>query len=360
MDWKPHIPIEMTQDAADIHPRYRIEAVPALYLERTAGRRGKDFENKMLVGVILNYASPRVSNGVYTRGATGAQAVNANGKRPQANTTPSFNKIMHLGDVFPNTSSCFSVVFGTRADLGTLARGSIHSHSVSLGDVVGFYEPRPSDKVMGGPRSGQLVLDNFTVMVFLGRNVYYPRIPMRMADAEYQMVHFREYGVRLSFSLGGFLVAKQVPCTNVTCDRQLSTCRGCLGVGLKRNCVYSVEVEVEEQNEYNEEDGVACFNFRSWRFTNLVAPGVTVWAGGTNNVLFSKDIPIRDALRDMANLVNNSGGWTVTGWHRRGILDGDNEDARMSMTTKGHLVSVAPTNLRGDDAARFELLRVKN
>ena len=48
----------------------------------------------------------------------------------------------------------------------------------------------------------------------------------------------------------------------------------------------------------------------------------------------------------MVTHINNNGGWTIAGWHRRGVLiqDGD-DDFQLNADTAGHLVLLEPTNL---------------
>ena len=68
---------------------------------------------------------------------------------------------------------------------------------------------------------------------------------------------------------------------------------------------------------------------------------------------------IEEKLIEMAELVNNNGGWTVMGWHRRGTTNmGPNNEPVLALQTLGHLIRIFPTDLpdeKKDDylATRF-------
>lgn len=351
MKWSPERPFDMTQAQADVHPNYRVEVVPSAYFDRSAKRPAKELEQKMLIGTFLNYSSPKAPSGP-------ASSTNANGKRPSDYNSAGFNKMMQLGDNFPGTNSCFAIFCPQKITLVNFASGSSLATSIKLGDVLGFYEPRSTDKRLGSDRAGQIVIEEFTAMVFLGTNVYLQRIPMQMADEGHGMVHFREYNVNLTFALGMFLTGAAVPCSATTCDRQLSSCKGCLGASFKRSVVFKVMTEVGEQYLYDAETGVATFPFRSWAFTKLIAPGVITWANNGDIEMRGREQTVRRALDQMGALVNRGNGWTMIGWHRRGMVEADTTDAHMNMNTVGHLVALFPTGLSPQDQATFDNLAI--
>ena len=55
---------------------------------------------------------------------------------------------------------------------------------------------------------------------------------------------------------------------------------------------------------------------------------------------------IEEKLIEMAEFVNDNGGWTVMGWHRRGTTNmGPNNVPVVTLQTLGHLMRIFPTSL---------------
>lgn len=353
--WRPPVPANFTDDQAATDPACRVGIEPCTFYE-VPEKPLRDYSQKMLVGIVLGFAPPSATNRVGSK-TSAASVPNANGKRPAiSGGAQTFHKIMTLGDYYPGSNTCFAVVLQHRNTFYEKSRRSMLANTLSLGGVIGFYEPKMSQKYLG---ETTLVISDFSCVVFFTPTVYFQRVPMQMSDMPNKMVHFRETGANVVFGMAEFLTGGDVPCFNVTCDRQLPKCTGCMGTDLRRNVVMKVVVEASNMYQYNQENGRARFVFRSWRFTKLVAPGIVEWSMGGDDMVHTKMWAMRTGLLAIERYVNANGGWTILGWHRRGILDGDNEDARVNTTTAGHIVSMYPTCLVGDQITQFDMLCVR-
>ena len=59
----------------------------------------------------------------------------------------------------------------------------------------------------------------------------------------------------------------------------------------------------------------------------------------------ARSMGIRSKVKDIVTHVNANGGWTVLGWHRRGVVTGNDGNLELNSETEGHLVRVEPSNL---------------
>ena len=145
----------------------------------------------------------------------------------------------------------------------------------------------------------------------------------------------------------------QIPCLNVTCDRQTKRCKGCFGKSeTERAFVMLSDVIVADTPDYDK-NGARFDNFRSLRFTKLFFVDINA-ASSFVSVCNDGDLAIgnrtaRRAMNAMVEIVNQNSGWTVAGWHRRGALTEENGETYLSSETKGHLVLLQPT--QPDDIA---------
>ena len=168
-----------------------------------------------------------------------------------------------------------------------------------------------------------------------------------MASQPGHTIFFYKRGVSVDIYNPVFLWGNDTPCVNSTCDRQDPRCQGCLGhSNIKRNFVLRVGVDVHNQSQYDASKGVAEFEHRSWKFTQTVIRNIREMSNLDFNNLGKYENIIEDQLTAMAEFINENGGWTVMGWHRRGTTNtGSNNEPVIALSTKGHLVRIEPTNV---------------
>ena len=127
----------------------------------------------------------------------------------------------------------------------------------------------------------------------------------------------------------------------------------------KKNFVLCVGVDVLNQPLCDAKKGIAQFEHRSWKFTQEVIANLREMATLDCHNLGTHENIIEEKLIEMAEFVNDNGGWTVMGWHRRGTTNmGPNNEPVVTLQTLGHLMRIFPTSLadeKKDDylATRF-------
>ena len=94
-----------------------------------------------------------------------------------------------------------------------------------------------------------------------------------------------------------------------------------------------------------EKKGYATFeHFRSLQFTKIFFANMWDYSTADRHRIHSDGLSIRTAVNAMVEHVNDNGGWTVTGWHRNGKITENNGEQTQSVCTRGHIVSIQPTN----------------
>ena len=128
---------------------------------------------------------------------------------------------------------------------------------IRVGDVIGILEPEVSTRSLGGKIP---IIERFSRIVPLKKNLYIPPKSIQMSSGSNEMSHFCDHSLSISLIMAKFLTNKDVPCTNITCDRQNTTCKGCRDKDItSQNYVVKVHVQVHHQHSYDVETGLATF-----------------------------------------------------------------------------------------------------
>ena len=313
--------------------------------------KGRDVRNKCCVGYVMGYSSPNPNIQCSSRsGGTTLASLSQNNPKKVLNQER-FHKILMLGDVFPESNIPFSVVMKHRDSLFRLCKNSNLAAEITMGDTVAVLRPAVDDRTLGTTP----ILRDPRQILLLKRNVSFPEKPLQMAAQPGHTIFFRKKGVKVDFYNPVFLCGNEVPCISSTCDRQDPRCQGCHGnTGIKRNFVLRVGVDVLQQPDYDASKGIAQFEHRSWMFTQEVIRNLREMATLDYGNLWKYEGIIKDQLTAMATLVNENGGWTVMGWHRRGTVStGTNSEPVLSLSTRGHLTRITPTNLPDDKQEEY-------
>jgi hypothetical protein len=353
--WYPYKPNDDID--ADNNTLYHVRVVNGLYhIDPTL--TGDKLERKMFVGVCLSYVTPNTNGTLYGTVPTSKNPAIAlaNGKRIKSgiHMLNPRGKCMMLADC--STGSILVVclmITGTKS-LYSSCGNSAFAHELTMGDVIGVYEPTISTRSLGSIP----IFDDWTRIVPMKRNLSLPERPIIMSPTANLQVHFYKSAVSIKFYMAQILTGNSVKCTGVTCDRQGTTCMGCHGYPeSKRNFVLQTQVEVLNQPQYDAKTKRAIFVFRSFQLTKLLID-INTFAGMDYQIMMDHNTRIRLAINNFADHINNNGGWTVIGWHRRGVVSGmEDGSTQLNEYTSGHLVRLEPTNLTDASIAAMQPFR---
>jgi hypothetical protein len=108
----------------------------------------------------------------------------------------------------------------------------------------------------------------------------------------------------------------------------------------------TVTFKAVDANGYENQYSVP--HFRSWRTSKIFIHPTVMTAD--NEVFFAHTREIRQVATNTKNVINNSGGWTIVGWYRKGeIIDASalSNDAGSEIASDNHPIHISylyPTN----------------
>ena len=139
-----------------------------------------------------------------------------------------------------------------------------------------------------------------------------------------------------------------VGCNHSMCDRQNINWKGCYGQSPTQwPIVLQCDVLVHDVKGFNKtDDGTASFSdFRSWRFSNFFFDSFASLENQNQDDFESFQSDMRREIKSMVAHVNTNGGWTIIGWHRRGVYGtaGEESEEMLANDTAGHISCLKPT-----------------
>ena len=319
-----------------------LEIVPAYYYnDRTL--TPADISDKVVIGILLSISFPDNKGNHF--GATQLRArmplVN-NGRRPRVMTAHSY--ILTFIDLYAEPN-CFSVMYYQKRDfLCFFGNNSAQAETVRIGDALAFLEPKPSGAILG---ENVLILDKPERTTCINPQPNWPVAPpSKNSIAGYQnafYIHHKQ--VRFWSPL---LTNRHIVCQNITCDGQSNNCKGCFGrrpfVGTR---ILKTHVSVFECPEYDPMERQANFlDYKSFRTSEIFFEdfGSICMISEALTEHINSNV-IRPRIQAMVTYINNHGGWTIAGWHRRGVVENsDTGETYVSTTTQGHLTFLYPSN----------------
>lgn len=321
----------------------------------------RDLERKIVIGHLLRVQTPSTASSFYKPSAT-SLIKGSDTKRIKISTPAAgaYSIMLVCADAM-NLPQTFCLIFNSKQDYQSMYGFHSLAERVSLGDKIAFLEPEAADDQVGYTTVIRNPRRAFALLPVL--NIY-PCKPAAVSSNPGQ--EFGWYNVAKSidiFSPRFLNRGKLVPCYGSTCDRQYSTCKGCFGKSnaLIKPLVLSIGIEVQNEPVYARSmnrRSATFTDFRSWKFTQLFFEDCDKISNLPTSELDSIDLT--DPLRDMVDIVNLNGGWTIVGWHRLGErTDAEGTELVSSTSTKGHLVSVTPTNIAVLDMPAFKSMRIK-
>lgn len=322
---------------------------------RQDGLQGKDCEGKVVIGRLLAVNSPDNDKAVYhgyqlnMRQGGGNTAQN---KRPKLGPGKfaSYKYMLVFADqMYP--PNCFTIILKMKMQFQRLFSFASLAHDVTIGDVIGIIHPRPTGAVLG---ENMTILEDPYLCVSLKQDaIPWKEEELRMSDEANQQRAFYKTGMKAESSLIQLNWGDKVPCKNVTCDRQNPQCSGCFGASQTMGpIVLQADIDILNCPHYNLNNNgkIASFaKFTSFKFTSLFFQSISILSGITPDNRRAYDSTCKSQVPKMIDVVNKNGGWTVAGWHRRGVqyaagFGGDADEATLSTSTMGHLTLLMPTN----------------
>jgi hypothetical protein len=300
----------------------------------------KDKENKVVIGLLLSVSTP--SKATNTAYGLSLYSIAGNNKRSKINATYAF--ILVFADLcdLPN---CFAVILQKKSQFQFLFNSKSNCEYITIGDPICFVEPAPTDDRLG---SSMTIVKDPARAVSLQAQDNWPTQDLTQSEVNSQVAfHVKNKIIALS-SVVLRTATHNVGCGKFMCDRQNIKCAGCFGTSPTRHpIVLQCDVQIMNVTDFNRsQDQTANFpGFRSWRFSNLFFVSLDSMCSLTTDEYEAFQAPMRRDINEMVRLINNRNGWTIVGWHRRGVL-GANEEGEelLSNDTTGHISYLMPTN----------------
>ena len=352
--WVPNVPANVNEAERDRNPLYHIRTVESSFWANTQLSMSQT-RNKMTLGVLLSLASPSTGGsvaGLSLLSRSGTQLNRSQGGQGAVRARSSFNKMVFLGNLMRGSQETFALILPHKDSLTKSCYNNLLAQNIKVGDVIGVFRPKLADEYLGSNANPIQILKDWRNLVILKPNLHLPNLPMVMSGQAHNHIHFIQQGCTVELGNARILHGNDVPCVGTTCDRQNPSCKGCPGIEVRKNYVLQCDVEIANPHAHNPDNGIAHFAIRSWTLTKLVIRNYRMFSRLDPVFMREQENNIEASLQAVANLVNQNGGWTAIGWHKRGVLSAqsDSTQPELSYATKGHLVRLEPTNFPNNQA----------
>jgi hypothetical protein len=304
-------------------------------------------EDKVLVGMLVSmkHSSTSSSNNIKLR--YGGMTQNSTSRTSSfmklrgGNMNVTYDRLFFFADM--NTpGKCFVILTETVHKSDFLM--SFAQQNIAIGDIFAIIEP---DQVVRALQ-GDLPLINTSK----------PLYPLLNCPRELVPLVVPETGKQRYFCLEGVLVqlskveAVKASCTGTLCDRQNTILQtgscGCLYFNRTCSVVLDMTVTFKAVDANGYENQYSVPHFRSWRTSKIFIHPTVMTAD--NEVFFAHTREIRQVATNTKNVINNSGGWTIVGWYRKGeIIDASalSNNAGSEIASDNHPIHISylyPTN----------------
>ena len=336
---------------------------------RAFGLTGEDCEQTVILGRLLAVSTPDTKGqhfGYSMQVKPGAvnSLIKTDSNKKQKITSAMFSKYAYML-VFADQQdlpNCFTIILRRKLDFQRLFGNPSLAAEVTIGDLFAVVEPRPADATLG--ENMTIVQDPYLLVALNEGSASWHQHDVIQSSKDNQQVAFFKHNQKIDVSLVRLCWKGAVPCVNVTCDRQKTRCAGCFGKShTLEPIVLQADVSIRECPLYNPtgNGNKAAFPaFRSLRFTNLFFDNISALSAKTLDQQ-SYDRTISIDIKKMVNIINNNGGWTLCGWHRRGVcVENDTDDYTLSVSTTGHLTLLTPTTSTIMESDEYKDLIIKN
>ena len=298
-----------------------------------------DLEDKVVVGLLLSVTTP--DNKFMHMGSLSIKSRNIarDGKRPRLVTPHAV--IYTFADLLA-LPHCFCIVYRNKRDFQMNMGPSKHSDFVCIGDILAWVEPTPTENTLG---------ENITILhkprcgTVLRNTMAWPTLPPSQNNTPGHQNAFLCYNKQINVS-SSILTSRDMNCKRYACDAQTAHCKGCHGTSpFVGKLILDQHVEIQDCPQYGTGGTALFLNFRSNRTTVIFFEEWGKFTMLPEEVIERINVTIRAQIRVLVNIINRNGGWTIAGWHRRGIIeDEDTGELQISTKTKGHLTLLIPSN----------------
>ena len=304
-------------------------------------------ERTVVVGHLISFVFPKQPGGAHggLRLSSMSQPGQTNANRQRIYSTTNYEIIMCFADAF-NLPNCFAVIFKRRRDFQQMFSSNALAEQATLGSTFLFIEPTPHDERLG---DSLIVIQKPTVALLLKPATPFPTQEPIKAEEGGSQVAFYQTGKTIQVNRATLVVQQQsISCRNTTCDQQDINCSGCFGrihtQGTKIG-VIQADITVSNCHSYEPINGNAVFHgYRSTQWSTLYFDNLSELCNRSVDDIENLHNVIRTTTTALTNYINDNGGWTVLGWHRRGVHRVQNDEILAVNDTKGHLVLLRPSN----------------
>ena len=234
---------------------------------------------------------------------------------------------------------------------------TVLSETVRIGDCFAIKDPVTSYETLG---DSIVILRDPVCVVKVQSTGWVPSDVRTSTVANFQ-TSFDIEGKKIKIFNPRIIIGNSpvTTCGGYMCDRQ-TKCPGCLGrCETYDPIVMSVDVSIQDCPNYNSSNGRAYFErFTSLRTSKLFFKDLNSLSTKPVGVLPSMYDQVRKNVKAMVELINEDGGWHVSGWHRQGLRDTTTGDSVLSDATKGHITYLYPTTPSVMDKENFQTLLI--
>lgn len=316
----------------------------------------RERQNKAVAGLLIGLTSPDKSGAAY-----GIKYITSSigTKRAKTSIGTNYSFILVFADMndLPN---CFALVLHKKSDFQNMFNAIANCETITLGDAFLFIEPVPCDDKLG---EEMIVLKSPNRTSLLKRTPDWPVHDLLVSSDKDRQVAFHAKNKIIEVYSPILRVGMHnVLCSHATCDRQNIKCRGCFGIAPTRfPIVLECDIVVKDCPNYDTKHNEAEFvKFRSFRFSNLFFDSLEDLSSKPYHDIDTLSMTLRNNLTSMVDHINNHDGWTITGWHRRGVFDrGVDGEETLASNTAGHIVYLMPSNPKVINDNTFKANKIK-
>lgn len=332
-------------DSAKVFFTGEEKIVPAKFFTNVK-RDACDYDNKVIIGTLLHLAVPNQNGNILSRGVSSRFNSGKNGQNKQQRTMVNSSAlILIFGDHF-DMPNCFALMMQRKSDFSQSFGASeiARSYGVQVGKPYAIKCPTPSSDYLG---NSIVMIKKPEVIVEVVAEGW-PKHPMLPSYEGTWQVWF--YEEKKTIYVGSMKLlsgeATKLQCKGFTCDMQ-GGCKGCFGVCLtKKPIVLECTVEVNDVPKWESPNNKALFfDYKSFNFANIFCKDLVSLATKHQAVIDALYVEVRTKVPQMVTYINDHGGWTIVGWHRKGIVtSAETGEEFVSEKTTAHITLLRPTD----------------
>jgi hypothetical protein len=338
-----HQNIETIHGSPDWDPHWRVVSL----VECQQCNFNEHSEDTALLGIFINIRH-------YTEGAgyqslANKQPTNGSGATPNKQQRTYFkSKGANYDRIFTficlnSPGQCFNIISQTPNESDKIMKYA-KNHS-SIGDIFAIIEP---DMARPGIQNVMTVDTSNELIPIKWDDSLIPTVPLVPPPKGHQR-YFILKGEKIEmFKVG----AEQASCKGQLCDRQKPPSRsigcGCLYMQRASDIVFEQIVKFSYVDESGNNEHHTVLHHRSFRTTNLFTKPIHM--GADPLPFYERKRDIRTVVRNIQEIVNSNGGWTIIGWYRKGEVEdasapSNENDSKIEGSNKPiHIAYLFPTN----------------